>query len=133
MLDKVLSSQAGNILKSKLGGEQAVEDLLNKEQLVIVPAADARGYEVPANSGVYIMESQNLDTTLLRLLLQRIGKDSKVIVDGDRLEQTDLYIYKEDNGMKKMSEVFRGEEVFGQVDLKNIYRSEIAEIAEKMK
>jgi len=133
MLDKVLSSQAGNILKSKLGGEQAVEDLLNKEQLIIVPAADARGYEVPANSGVYIMESQNLDTTLLRLLLQRIGKNSKVIIDGDRLEQTDLYIYKEDNGMKKMSEVFRGEKIFGQVDLKNIYRSEIAEIAEKMK
>ena len=133
MLDKVLSSQAGNILKSKLGGEQAVEDLLNKEQLIIIPAADARGYEVPPNSGVYIMESQNLDTTLLRLLLQRIGKDSKVIVDGDRLEQTDLYIYKDDNGMKKMSEVFRGERIFGQVDLKKIYRSEIANIAEKMK
>lgn len=133
MLDKVLSSQAGNILKSKLGGIQAVEDLLNKEQLIIVPAADARGYEVPPNSGVYIMESQNLDTTLLRLLLQRIGKDSKVIVDGDRMEQTDLYIYKDDNGMKKMSEVFRGERVFGQVDLKKIYRSEIANIAERMK
>jgi predicted ribonuclease YlaK len=37
------------------------------------------------------------------------------------------------NGMRKMSKVFRGEKLFGQVELKNIHRSEIAAIADKMK
>lgn len=110
-----------------------VENLITKGVLQIIPAGDSRGYEVPARSGVYIMEAQNLDTVLLRMLLQRIGEDCKVIVDGDRQEQTDLDIYANDNGMKKMSQVFRGESIFGQVDLQTIERSKIAKIAERMK
>jgi phosphate starvation-inducible protein PhoH len=51
---------------------------------VLVPAGDARGYEVPAYSGVYILESQNLDIVLLKMLLQRIGNNCITIVDGDR-------------------------------------------------
>lgn len=109
-----------------------VERLIEKEQLVLVPAGDARGYEVPPHSGVYIMEAQNLDVTLLKLLLQRIGKNCTTIVDGDRFTQTDMSAYEENNGMKKMSETFKGEEIFGQVDLQNIYRSKIAKIAERM-
>lgn len=131
--EKILSSQVGNVLASKLGSMLEVENLIAKGVLQIIPAGDSRGYEVPAHSGVYIMEAQNLDTVLLRMLLQRIGEDCKVIVDGDRLEQTDLDIYANDNGMKKMSQVFRGEPIFGQVDLKTIERSKIARIAERMK
>lgn len=132
--EKLLSSQVGNILSSKLGSQMQVLDLINKEKLILIPAGDARGYEVPANSGVYIMEAQNLDIVLLRMVLQRIGENCKVIVDGDRFEQTDLDIYAdENNGMQKMSEVFRGYDKFGQVDLQIIHRSEIAAIAERMK
>lgn len=131
--EKILSSQVGNVLVSKLGSIIEVESLITKGVLQIIPAGDSRGYEVPARSGVYLMEAQNLDTVLLRMLLQRIGEDCKVIVDGDRQEQTDLDIYANNNGMRKMSEVFRGESIFGQVDLKTIERSHIAKIAERMK
>lgn len=79
------------------------------------------------------MEAQNYDTVLMRMLLQRIGNDCQVILDGDRFEQTDLDIYENDNGMRKVSEVFRGEKIFGQVDLVKIERDEIARIAERMK
>ena len=132
-LEKILSSQVGNVLASKLGSMIEVERLVNEQKLVIIPAGDCRGYEVPKNSGVYIMEAQNLDTTLLRMLLQRVGDDCKVIVDGDREEQTDLDIYANDNGMEKMSEVYRGEDIFGQVDLQSIERCRIGKIAERMK
>ena len=37
------------------------------------------------------------------------------------------------NGMRKMSKVFRGEEIYGQVELKTIHRGKIAAIADKMK
>lgn len=132
-LEKILSSQVGNVLSSKLGSITEVERLVANSELVIIPAGDCRGYEVPNNSGVYVMEAQNLDTVLLRMLLQRIGDNCKVIIDGDRQEQTDLDIYANDNGMQKMSQVFRGESIFGQVDLQSIERSKIAEIAERMK
>lgn len=132
-LEKILSSQVGNVLASKLGSMLEVERLVNEQKLIIIPAGDCRGYEVPKNSGVYIMEAQNLDTTLLRMLLQRVGDDCKIIVDGDREEQTDLDIYTNDNGMEKMSEVYRGEDIFGQVDLQSIERCRIGKIAERMK
>lgn len=133
MVEKLLSSQVGNVLSSKLGSMMEVENLINTGKIVLISAGDARGYETPAHSGVYIMEAQNFDSILLRMLLQRIGEECKVIVDGDRLEQTDIDIYENDNGMKKMSKVFRGEECFGQIDLKQIERSNIARIAERMK
>ena len=132
-LEKILSSQVGNVLASKLGSMLEVERFVNEQKLIIIPAGDCRGYEVPKNSGVYIMEAQNLDTTLLRMLLQRVGDDCKIIVDGDREEQTDLDIYTNDNGMEKMSEVYRGEDIFGQVDLQSIERCRIGKIAERMK
>ena len=134
VLEKLMSSQVGAVLSSKLGDSFEVERLVTDGRLVLIPAGDARGYEVPARSGVYIMESQNLTCDLLRMLLQRISEECKVIVDGDYNEQVDMDIYSgNNNGMWKMSKVFRGEEMFGQVELKSIHRSRIAAIADKMK
>ena len=80
------------------------------------------------------MESQNLTCDLLRMLLQRVSDGCKVIVDGDYNEQVDVDIYSgSNNGMKKMSKVFRGNEIFGQVELKNIHRSALAALADNMK
>ena len=133
-LEKLMETQVGAILSSKLGDSMEVERLIQDGKLILIPAGDARGYEVPANSGVYIMESQNLTCDLLRMLLQRISDKCKVIVDGDYDEQVDMDVYAgANNGMRKMSKVFRGEELYGQIELKNIHRSHIAAIADKMK
>ena len=112
--EKLLGSQVGAVLSSKLGDQSEVERLIQAGQLVLLPAGDARGYEVPQNSGVYIMEAQNLTTDLLRLLLQRVSDGCKVIVDGDYEEQVDMDVYAgNNNGMRRMSEIFRGSPLFG--------------------
>lgn len=132
-LEKLLASQVGNVLASKLGGISEVERMVEEGKLVLIPAGDARGYEVPPHSGVYILESQNLDIVLLKMLLQRIGENCITVIDGDRKTQTDLVEYEgENNGMQRVSEVFRGTSIYGQIDLKNIYRSKISQIAENM-
>lgn len=60
-------------------------------------------------------------------------QDSICIIDGDYTSQVDSYMYQGcNNGMKRISEVFRGQEFYGEVELKNIYRSKIAEIADEM-
>lgn len=133
-IEKILSSQVGAVLASKIGDMSEVERLISQGEIVLLPAGDARGYQIPERSGVYILEAQNLDIVLLRMLLQRIGENCITIIDGDREEQTDMEIYSGDNnGMKKMSEVFKGADFFGQVDLQNIYRSKIAKLADKMR
>ena len=133
-IEKIMESQVGAVLTSKLGDATEVERLITNGKLVLLPAGDARGYEVPPYSGVYVMEAQNLTNDLLRMLLQRVTDDCKVIIDGDFNEQVDMQVYAgSNNGMRKMSKVFRGSELYGQVELKNIHRSAIAALADQMK
>ena len=84
-------------------------------------------------AGIFISEAQNMDINLMKLSLQRIGEDSVCIIDGDDCAQVDSKEFEgNQNGMKRASKVFRGSRVYGEVTLKNIYRSKIAKIAEKM-
>lgn len=131
--EKLMSTQVGSILSSKLGSEMAVESLIEQGKLILIPVGDSRGYEVPPSSGVFLTEGQNYSIDLLRLILQRCAEDSVVIIEGDVEEQTDLNAYAgENNGIRAMSKVFRGDEQFGQIELKNIYRSHTAELADRM-
>lgn len=132
--DKLLDSQIGNMLASKLGGRDGVNQLINEERLVLLPMSDIRGYDTSGmKAGIYISEAQNLDRSLMKLALQRIGDDSVCIIDGDARTQVDLPQYEgNNNGMKRVSKIFRGTPPYGEVVLKNIQRSEIAKIAENI-
>ncbi len=132
--EKLLDSQIGNLLESKLGDRMIVEELVNKGKLILLPMSDIRGYDTSGmNAVIYISEAQNLDIELMRLALQRIGEDSKCIIDGDFSHQVDMSMYAGvHNGMRRVSQVFRGESFYGEVELKTIHRSRIAQIAEKM-
>ena len=81
---------------------------------------------------IWIVESQNLNVPLLKLGLQRITESAKVIIDGDDTAQVDRDIYENDNGMKRVSEVLRGNEIYGEVELQNVWRSRLAELVELM-
>lgn len=132
--DKLLDSQIGNLLASKLGGKIAVEHLIQEEKLLLLPLSDIRGYDTTGmRAGIYISEAQNMTISLMKLALQRIGKDSICIIDGDDKTQVDSIEFSGDNnGMKRVSKVFRGNELYGEVELKQIHRSKIAELAQKM-
>lgn len=132
--EKLIDSSVGNMLAGKLGDKYAIDDLMSRRKLDILPMCDIRGFDTTGlNCGVYITEAQNLDISLMKLALQRIGADSFCIVEGDYNAQVDLTQYAgNNNGMRRMSEVFRGHGFYGEVELQNIYRSKIAEIAELM-
>lgn len=131
---KLLDSQIGIMLSSKLGDSMELELLINQGKLDLLPFSDIRGFDTTSEQKVivWITEAQNLNTDLLKLGLQRIGSNTKVIVDGDPFAQVDKDIYRIDNGMLRMSEVFRGQDIYGEVTLNKVYRSKIAEIAEQM-
>ena len=132
--EKLLDSQIGNLLSSKMGGRIIVEKMINDEKLVLLPMSDIRGYDTTGmRAGIYISEAQNLDIELMKLALQRIGNDSICIIDGDCKTQVDDVAFAgSKNGMRRVSKVFRGHDIYGEVNLKNIHRSKIAEIAELM-
>ena len=132
--EKLLDSQIGNFLSSKIGDRGAVETLIREGDIELLPMSDIRGYDTTGlNAGVYITEAQNLDIELMRLALQRIGDDCICILDGDSETQVDLSAYAGDNnGMRRVSEVFRGDSEYGEVTLKTIHRSHIAALAQSM-
>lgn len=132
--EKLLDSQIGNLLISKFGGRIAVEQMIQEEKLVLLPLSDIRGYDTSGmKAGIYISEAQNMDVELMKLTLQRIGEDSICIIDGDcKTQVDDIHFAGSSNGMRRASQVYRGEDVYGEITLKNIHRSRIAQIAEKM-
>jgi predicted ribonuclease YlaK len=132
--EKLLDSQIGNFLTSKLGDKIAVERLITEGDLILLPFSDIRGFDTTGmNAGIYITEAQNLNIDLMKLALQRIGKDSICILDGDSETQVDLGIYAgTHNGMRRVSQVFKGQPFYGEVTLPICHRSKIADIAEQL-
>ena len=132
--EKLLDSQIGNFLASKLGDKEVIIELIEKGQLILLPMSDIRGFDATGmHAGIYITEAQNMDIELMRLALQRIGQDSICILDGDSDAQVDLSMYAgSNNGMRRVSQVFRGQDIYGEITLPNIYRSKIAKIAQEM-
>ena len=131
---KLLDSRIGNFLVSKLGDKIAVQQLIDKNQLVLLPMSDIRGFDTSGmHAGIYITQAQNMSIDLMKLALQRVGQDSIVILDGDTEAQVDLGIYSgNNNGLRRVSEVFKGTDIYGESTLINIYRSKVANIAQQM-
>ncbi len=125
--EKLLDSQIGNLLISKIGGRAEVERLVDDEQLILLPMSDIRGYDTTGmRAGIYISEAQTLDISLMKLALQRIGEDSICIIDGDAKTQVDDIAFAGlNNGMRRVSKVFRGYDFYGEIELKEIHRSVI--------
>ena len=103
--EKLLDSQIGNLLISKIGGRIEVERMMAQEQLILLPMSDIRGYDTSGmRAGIYISEAQNLSVNLMKLALQRIGDDSICIIDGDCKTQVDDIQYAgSNNGMRRVS------------------------------
>lgn len=131
---KLLDSQIGNFLVSKLGSITEVEKLIDEGVLMLVPLADCRGMDTSGmNAAIYFTEAQNATIDMMKLMLQRVGSDCYCIIDGDDKTQVDMSTYGgANNGMRRISEVFKGEDYYGEITLQNCYRSKIAARAEMM-
>lgn len=131
---KLMDAQTGIMLSSKFGDKFAVEREIDSGKLQLLPFSDIRGFDTTSEKRtiVWFIEAQNTNIDLMKLGLERIGNNTKVIIDGDPTAQVDLDAYRVSNGMTRTSEVFRGYSIYGEVQLKKIYRSIISELASKM-
>ena len=107
-------------LLNKIIGKEAREKLKALEVIEVFALAYMRGMNID-NSILIFEEAQNATPKQMKLLLTRIGTDSKFFISGD-LEQTDRYKDKKHSGLwdalerlKNMSEV--GVHHFGDEDV----------------
>ena len=132
-IEKAKQTSIGHILVSKFGDPTVVDNLLVTGQLRLISMADARGCEIADDSILWITEAQNTTPDLLKLCLQRCSAGCKVFLEGDYQAQVDDVMFSGDNnGLKRVIQAFDGDQMFGHVDLPNVWRSRIAELAEKL-
>lgn len=128
--EKLLDSNIGNILKSKLGDSIGVEYLMEANKLEIVPTVHMRGMEFSEDDIVIVTEGQNLSPYICKTIISRCKDGCKIIVEGDILEQKDVNIGQ--SGMERIIEVFKNHEDFGCIKLKYNYRSKFAELIDQI-
>ena len=130
-IDKAMQNSIGQILTTKFGDRYAVDLLLSQNKLKLVSMADCRGMEISDSEILWITESQNTSIDLIKLCLSRVSSGAKVFIEGDYLSQVDSNAFDgNNNGLKRMIDVFKGHEEFGYVKLQNVWRSKIAELCE---
>jgi len=93
-------------LLNKIIGKEAREKLKEAEIIEIMALAYMRGMNID-NTILIFEEAQNSTPNQMKLLLTRIGYNSKFFISGD-LEQTDRYKDKRQSGLWDALQRFRG-------------------------
>jgi PhoH-like ATPase len=112
------------------GAKAAIEELLARGELELASVTYLRGRSITGEF-VIIDEAQNLELSTLKVIMTRMGKDSKVVFCGD-LTQVDNPYISPYGGMAALIEKFRGSPLFGHVILDRSIRSPLAEMAARV-
>lgn len=108
-------------------GEEYVEKMIEKKQIEIIPLAFMRGRTLN-DAFVILDEAQNTTPGQMLMFLTRLGKNSKMVVNGD-LSQTDLNMHRSSSGLKLASEKLRDIKGidFKEFDIKDVVRNPLIE------
>ena len=104
-------------LLNKIIGKEAREKLKEAEVIEVFALAYMRGMNID-NSILIFEEGQNATPNQMKLLLTRIGFNSKFFISGD-LEQTDRYKDKKQSGLYDALQRFNGIDDIGIYDFRN--------------
>jgi phosphate starvation-inducible PhoH-like protein len=104
-------------LLNKIIGKDVREELKNKDIVEVFALAYMRGMNID-NSILIFEESQNSTPNQMKLLLTRIGFNSKFFISGD-LAQTDRYKDKRHSGLWDAVEKFQDVEDIGVFEFTN--------------
>ena len=119
-------------LLNKIIGKESREKLKELEVIEVFALAYMRGMNID-NSILIFEEAQNSTPNQMKLLLTRIGFNSKFFISGD-LEQTDRYKDKKQSGLYDALQRFQNVNNIGVYDFrnaKNVRNPLISKILEK--
>lgn len=106
-------------------------EMVKNKLIDISPINFARGRSLN-NTFVIIDEAQNIRPKDMKTLITRMGRGSKVILNGDVEQVDDPYLDGISNGLSHLIHKFKGDEVFGHIILTKGERSLLAEKAARL-
>lgn len=113
-------------------GKDIVRQMLTDELIEVAPVAFVRGRSWD-DSIIWVSEAQNLTSYHAKLLLGRVGENSKMLFDGD-VRQEDNKIFTNNSGLVTLHRLSEtpSANLFGSVELKTIERSKVARMADEL-
>ncbi|MFP4622306.1 MAG: PhoH family protein [Bacteroidales bacterium] len=120
-----------NNYKSNSREYKKIEEMLEKEKLVISPLAYIRGRSL---SNVYFIvdEAQNLTPHEIKTIITRAGEGTKMIFTGDIQQIDSPYLDMKSNGLSYLTDKLLGQDIFAHVNLVKGERSHLAEMASNL-
>lgn len=108
----------------------SVEELFERDLLEMAAVTYLRGRSITGEL-VIVDEAQNLELPTLKVILTRMGANSKVVFCGD-LTQVDNPYVSPFGGLAALIEKFKGNPMFGHITMERTVRSPLAELATKL-
>jgi PhoH-like ATPase len=118
-------------LEYLIGGSSrsgAYQELMDNKFIEVEPITYIRGRSLP-DQFMIIDESQNLTIHEMKTIISRAGEGTKIILTGDCHQIDNPYVDAESNGLSRVVDSFKDQEIAGHITLLKGERSELAEIA----
>lgn len=112
---------------NEIMGDENVNKMLEKNQIEIIPLAYMRGRTLN-DAFVILDEAQNTTPGQMLMFLTRLGKNSKMVVNGD-LSQVDLNLARTKSGLRVASDKLRNIKgiSFNEFDRSDVVRHPLVE------
>jgi PhoH-like ATPase len=107
---------------------QRIQEMIDKEKLMITPLAFIRGRSL-SNVFFIIDESQNLTPLEIKTIVTRAGEGTKIVFTGDIRQIDTPYLDEHSNGLSVLIDKMKGSDLYAHVTLKQGVRSELANVA----
>ncbi|HPE99057.1 MAG TPA: PhoH family protein [Bacteroidales bacterium] len=117
-------------IKNQYGDKEAtqIDELLEKEKLVITPLAYIRGRSL-SNICFIVDEAQNLTPHEVKTIITRAGEGTKIIFTGDIHQIDTPYLDSQSNGLSYLIDKIKHHALYAHVKLEKGERSELANLA----
>lgn len=115
-----------NAKKSEGLTEADIEDRVVMEAITYI-----RGRSI-ADSWIIVDEAQNLRKENLRTIITRVSYGTKIILLGDMSQIDSWYLNSDNNGLAHVIDKFKGQKIFGTVELTKCERSQLSKLAAEL-
>lgn len=110
---------------------KSLEQVLKDKLIEIEAVSLIRGRSLPRQY-IIIDEAQNLTPHEIKTIVSRAGEGAKVVLTGDPFQIDNLYLDQNSNGLSYLVDRFRGQRLYGHVNLQKSERSALAELAAEL-
>ncbi|MFH1197492.1 MAG: PhoH family protein [bacterium] len=109
----------------------AINSMVKENKLVIEPLSYIRGRSLQRIFFI-VDEAQNLTPHEIKTIITRAGEGAKIVLTGDVYQIDHPYLDAQSNGLSYLIDRFKGQKLYGHINLLKGERSQLSELASNL-